>query len=104
MRNINESCSWWRNTAGGAILWTRSSRVCKFHELYLRPLNRHANLGSMVSMELTLLPYEPAFLNAFIEWRHQPLSVRHNPLKAMSVEEIARMLASESTDLSQLAL
>jgi len=58
----------------------------------------------MVSMELTLLPYEPAFLNAFIEWRHQPLSVRHNPLKAMSAEEIARMLASESADLSQLTL
>jgi hypothetical protein len=28
-------------------------------------------------MELTLLPYESAFLEAFIEWRNRPLSVRH---------------------------
>jgi ribosomal-protein-alanine N-acetyltransferase len=53
-------------------------------------------------MELNLLPYEPALLEAFIEWRNQPLSVRHNPLKAMSVEEIAQMLSSEGTELGQL--
>ena len=53
-------------------------------------------------MELSLLPYEPAFLEQFIERRGQALSVRHNPLKAMSAEELARMLASEGADLGQL--
>jgi ribosomal-protein-alanine N-acetyltransferase len=53
-------------------------------------------------MDLNLLPYEPAFLEEFIEWRNQPLSVRHNPLKAMSVEEIAQMLSSEGAELAQL--
>ena len=58
----------------------------------------------MVAMDLTLLPYEPAFLDAFIAWRYQPLSVRHNPLKAMSAKEIAQMLASESAELGRLTL
>jgi hypothetical protein len=53
-------------------------------------------------MDLNLLPYEPAFLEAFIEWRNQPLSVRHNPLQAMSVEEIAQMLSSQGAELAQL--
>jgi [ribosomal protein S5]-alanine N-acetyltransferase len=53
-------------------------------------------------MDLNLLPYEPAFLEAFIEWRNQPLSVRHNPLKAMSAEEIAQMLSSEGAELGKL--
>jgi RimJ/RimL family protein N-acetyltransferase len=53
-------------------------------------------------MKLSLLPYEPAFLQAFIEWRNQPLSVRFNPLKAMSSEEIARKLENEGADLSRL--
>jgi RimJ/RimL family protein N-acetyltransferase len=58
----------------------------------------------MVFMELTLLPYEPAFLEAFIEWRSQPLSVQHNPLQTMSEAEIAKMLQAEGTDLSSLKL
>jgi ribosomal-protein-alanine N-acetyltransferase len=53
-------------------------------------------------MDLNLLPYESAFLETFIEWRNQPLSVRHNPLKAMSVEEIAQMLQAEDADLSRI--
>jgi len=51
---------------------------------------------------IQLLPYEPAFLQAFIEWRNEPLSVRHNPLKKMTQEEIAGMLQSEGSDLSLL--
>jgi hypothetical protein len=39
-----------------------------------------------------LIAYRPSFLNLFIEWRIQPLSVRHNPLKAMSQDEIEAML------------
>jgi hypothetical protein len=31
-----------------------------------------------------LTAYRPLFLDLFIEWRIQPLSVRPNPLKAMS--------------------
>ena len=56
----------------------------------------------MVAMELKLLPYEPGFLAPFIEWRNQPLSIRHNPLKDMSVEEIVQMLSSEGSELGQL--
>ncbi len=56
----------------------------------------------MVLMALKLLPYDPAFLELFIEWRNQPLSVRHNPLKAMSGDEIAKMLSSEGAELGQL--
>jgi len=51
---------------------------------------------------ITLLPYERLFLEAFIEWRGQPLSVRHNPLKEMSTEEIQKMLQEEGTDLADL--
>jgi len=49
-----------------------------------------------------LLPYEPAFLQLFIEWRNQPLSVRHNPLKEMTEDEIAKMLETEGNNLSDL--
>lgn len=51
---------------------------------------------------IKLLPYEPAFLPRFIEWRNQPLSVRHNPLKAMTQDEIAKMLDTEGKELSDL--
>jgi ribosomal-protein-alanine N-acetyltransferase len=51
---------------------------------------------------MNLIPYQPSFLDSFIEWRAQLLSVRHNPLKAMSREEIAGMLEAEGTDLTDL--
>ncbi len=50
-----------------------------------------------------LIAYQSCFLDLFIEWRIQPLSVRHNPLKAMSREEIEAMLESEGSILSDLA-
>jgi RimJ/RimL family protein N-acetyltransferase len=53
--------------------------------------------------KLDLIAYQPSFLDLFIEWRIQPLSVRHNPLKAMSREEIKAMLESEGCILSDLA-
>jgi RimJ/RimL family protein N-acetyltransferase len=53
-------------------------------------------------LPIKLLPYEESFLAAFIEWRNQPLSVRHNPLKKMSDDEIAKMLQAEGADLSSL--
>src|SRR5215469_4847594 len=56
--------------------------------------------GAMVGMEL--LPYQPAFLQHFIEWRNQPLSLRHNPLKEMSEDELAKVLEMEGTALSDL--
>jgi ribosomal-protein-alanine N-acetyltransferase len=58
------------------------------------------NPKSMLAIQL--LPYQPAFLEPFIQWRYQTLSVRHNPLKAMSDSEIAAMLLGESADLSQI--
>jgi ribosomal-protein-alanine N-acetyltransferase len=51
---------------------------------------------------IQLLPYEPACLQQFIQWRNQPLSVRHNPLKEMTKVEIANMLAAEGANLSDL--
>ena len=49
-----------------------------------------------------LIPYQPSFLDSFIEWRTQPLAIRHNPLQAMAKEDIAKMLESEGSDLSEL--
>jgi ribosomal-protein-alanine N-acetyltransferase len=49
---------------------------------------------------LTLVPYQPSFLDAFIEWRAQPLSLRHNPIKNLNVDDIIRMLESEGSDLA----
>jgi [ribosomal protein S5]-alanine N-acetyltransferase len=51
---------------------------------------------------IKLLPYEQSFLSAFIARRSQPLTVRYNPLKKMSDDEIARMLQAEGTDLCVL--
>jgi RimJ/RimL family protein N-acetyltransferase len=51
---------------------------------------------------IKLLPYSSSFLKPFIEWRQQPLSVRHNPLKAMTNDEIAKMLESEGSNLADL--
>jgi ribosomal-protein-alanine N-acetyltransferase len=49
-----------------------------------------------------LIPYQPAFLDLFVEWRSQALSVRHNPLQAITRAEIAQMLESDGSDLSDL--
>jgi [ribosomal protein S5]-alanine N-acetyltransferase len=49
-----------------------------------------------------LLPYQRSFLDPFIEWRNQPLSLQHNPLKTMTRAEIARMLDSEGSELTDL--
>ena len=51
---------------------------------------------------IKLLPYQQSFLQPFIQWRNEPLSVRHNPLKTMSDDEIATMLQAEGTDLLSL--
>ncbi len=50
---------------------------------------------------MKLIPYHPSLLDSFLEWRAQPLSVRHNPLRNMSQREIARTLESEGSDLSE---
>jgi [ribosomal protein S5]-alanine N-acetyltransferase len=49
-----------------------------------------------------LLHYQNSFLEPFLEWRNQPLSVRHNPLKTMTKAEIAKMLHAEGSDLADL--
>lgn len=49
---------------------------------------------------LKLVPYQPAFLDPFLQWRAQPLSLRHNPLKSLDVADITRMLESEGSDLT----
>ena len=48
-----------------------------------------------------LIPYQASFLDSFLEWRNQPLSVLHNPLQPMTREQIAQMLESEGSDLSE---
>lgn len=37
-----------------------------------------------------------------MEWRRQPLSIRHNPLQPMTKAEIVKMLESEGSDVSDL--
>jgi [ribosomal protein S5]-alanine N-acetyltransferase len=49
-----------------------------------------------------LIPYQSSFFEAFIEWRGQPLSVRHNPLHLRTRAEIVETLESEGSDLSDL--
>jgi len=51
---------------------------------------------------IKLIPYHASFLESYLEWRCQPSSVRHNPFKPMRREEIARMLGSEGSSLSDL--
>jgi ribosomal-protein-alanine N-acetyltransferase len=51
---------------------------------------------------IRLLPYHPSFLASFLEWRAQQLSVRHNPLEVKNKQDIAQMLESEGSDLSDL--
>jgi ribosomal-protein-alanine N-acetyltransferase len=58
-------------------------------------------MSQTLVLAIELLPYEPAFLQPFIEWRYQTLSVRHNPLKVPE-GELAQMLQSESADLTQI--
>ena len=51
---------------------------------------------------IRLAPYHPSFLDSFVEWRSQPLSLRHNPLQTMDRQAIAQMLECEGSDLSDL--
>jgi RimJ/RimL family protein N-acetyltransferase len=51
---------------------------------------------------MKLVPYQRSYLRQFIEWRNQPLSVRHNPLRKMNHEDIPRMLESEGSDFADL--
>ena len=52
---------------------------------------------------MKLVPYDPSYLPLFIEWRNQPLSVRHNPLEPRSTEEIGQGLAGEGSSFAVLA-
>jgi [ribosomal protein S5]-alanine N-acetyltransferase len=51
---------------------------------------------------IKLISYQPSFLDSFVEWRGQPLSVRYNPLQPMSRQEIVQTLEAEGSDLSDL--
>jgi RimJ/RimL family protein N-acetyltransferase len=51
---------------------------------------------------MKLVPYQSSFLDAFLAWRSEPLSVRHNPLQPMTKLDIAKMLESAGSDLSDL--
>ena len=53
-------------------------------------------------LDVKLLAYHRAFLEPFIEWRSQALSVRHNPLKTMTRLEIAQMLEAQGSELKEL--
>jgi [ribosomal protein S5]-alanine N-acetyltransferase len=53
-------------------------------------------------LALELVPYQSSFLEAFIAWRSEPLTVRHNPLQAMTATEITKMLEAAGSDLSEL--
>ena len=51
---------------------------------------------------MKLVSYQSSFVEAFMEWRRQPLSIRHNPLQPMAKAEIVKMLESEGSDVSDL--
>jgi [ribosomal protein S5]-alanine N-acetyltransferase len=53
-------------------------------------------------LPVKLVPYQSSFLEAFIAWRSEPLTVRHNPLQPMTATEIAKMLESAGSELSDL--
>lgn len=53
-------------------------------------------------LDLKLVPYNNSFLEPAIEWRNQPESLRHNPIKVMTKAEVATMLESAGSDLSDL--
>jgi len=42
------------------------------------------------------------YFDMFLQWRREPATVRHNPLKALTNDEIEEMLRSEGTDISDL--
>lgn len=54
-------------------------------------------------MTIEFVPYKPEFLDSFMQWRDQRASVAHNPLVKASRETVAERLASEGTDLRDLA-
>jgi [ribosomal protein S5]-alanine N-acetyltransferase len=49
-----------------------------------------------------LVPCQSSFLEAFIAWRSEPLTVRHNPLQPMTATEVAKTLEDAGSDLSDL--
>jgi RimJ/RimL family protein N-acetyltransferase len=51
---------------------------------------------------IRLVSYQPIFFDLFLQWRAQASSIRHNPLKALSKDEIEEMLRSEGSDMSDL--
>jgi ribosomal-protein-alanine N-acetyltransferase len=53
-------------------------------------------------LPVKLVPYQSSFLEAFIAWRSEPLTVRHNPLQPMTATEVAKMLEDAGSDLSDL--
>jgi ribosomal-protein-alanine N-acetyltransferase len=53
-------------------------------------------------LPVKLVPYQSSFLEAFIAWRSEPLTVRHNPLQPMTATEVAKMLESAGSELSDL--
>jgi RimJ/RimL family protein N-acetyltransferase len=56
----------------------------------------------LLRVDITLVPYQPDFLEPFLEWRAQAASVRHNPLRKMTPEETKAILESQGTVLSDL--
>ncbi|MDP2317073.1 MAG: GNAT family protein [Pseudomonadota bacterium] len=50
-------------------------------------------------MNLELVPYSLEYLDAFARWRTQAATVRHNPLKSLSMPELQSMLEAECADL-----
>lgn len=53
-------------------------------------------------MTIAFVPYQPSFLDPFMEWRSQPSSVAHNPIRQASREEIGEWLAADGVDLSEI--
>jgi [ribosomal protein S5]-alanine N-acetyltransferase len=53
-------------------------------------------------INIELVPYRTEYLKDYFAYRNQPSTLKHNPVKDLSIEEIGKMLPSENSNLSNL--
>jgi RimJ/RimL family protein N-acetyltransferase/uncharacterized protein YciI len=65
-------------------------------------MNNSSNKNTLapeVEPVIKLIPFKPEFIDVFLEWRNQPLSLKHNPLASISREELLNLLMEDGTNL-----
>lgn len=53
-------------------------------------------------MQIELKPYHEKYLVKLMQWREQPSSVRHNPLRSITAEKMRAVLEAEGFDLQNI--